>query len=201
MNRYSLTRIIKCLMEGRKGHFTVVCTTRDRRYEFNIFNKVELCIIDLKDDSSSVIMEFKDDCINIPEDEYDIKIIKETIYRNRNQIYTETTYHCLEPIQIYLPVFRVLGEQIVFLLKTGDSIKKMFFVNGRVFYCEEDEESITMQQSDLRKILSYGSEVLFFDRLPKKYSYGSINNLFNNYAIRKNKIFNIVKKGVVVSNS
>lgn len=200
MNSYSLTRIIKSLREGKKGHFKVICQTKTREYEFNIFNKVELIVKDLNDLSSSVLKEYRDDSFNIPDEDYTIKSITETIYTNRNEKYSETTLYCLDSVQIYLPVFRVLGEQVVFLLKYRGGIKRMFFVNGRVFYCDETEDEINVHQTDLRRVFdSFNGEIILFDRLPKKYSYGSINNYFSNYAEKKGKTYNVIKKGVMVN--
>lgn len=200
MNRYSLKSILVALNSGRKGKFTVHCSHESRDYIFYIDKNVTLVQQDSKDfiDMSRLFPNAEE--VKIPDHNYKLESIKETILTPSNKIYTETCYYCHDLVQVYLPVFRVYGEQVVFILKYSTGFKKMYFINGRVFYTEVNSDSITLYQSDLRQIFNSfpNSEISFFERLPKRYSYNTISRACSEKADALGLRFISSKKGVLV---
>ena len=202
LDRYRLIRLLVSLGEARKAVFDVVCKLGSNKYSFHVdrFNSITVTITNEETEAQVVsTYEFADN-INIPEGKYKVLTITESIYTTSKRLYTQTIHYCIELVQIYLPVFRVLGEQVVFLLKHKDGIKKMYFINGRVFYTEVDDECITLHQTDLRKVFNDfpNSEIKYFEKLPDRYSYNLIIEECRQKSVKESKEWKFVKKGVVV---
>lgn len=202
LDKYRLIRLLVSLGEARKAVFDVVCKLGANKFEFKVdkFNSITVTITNEETEAQVVsTYEFADN-IKIPDGRYKVISITESIYTPSQRLYARSSHYCIELVQIYLPVFRVLGEQVVFLLKYKDGIKKMYFINGRVFYTEVDDESISLHQTDLRKVFNDfpNSEILHFERLPDRYSYNNIYDECKQKSVREGKQWNFIKKGVVV---
>lgn len=202
LDKFRLIRLITSLCEARKGVFEITCRLSGVTYNFCIdrYNSISVTITNEENGAQVVSSYETPELIKIPSGKYKVLTIKETILTQSRKVYSETKINCTELIQIYLPVFRVLGEQVVFILGTKNGIKKMYFINGRVFYTDVDENSITLHQTDLRKVLNDfpNSEILHFERLPERYSYSNIHEECRQKSVKEGKSWNLVKKGVVV---
>lgn len=202
LDKFRLIRLLTSLCEARKGVFNVTCKLGSVTYHFCVdrYNSISVTITN-EETGDQVLSSYETpELIRIPSGKYKIISIQETVYTQSKRVYSDMTYHCTELIQIYLPVFRVLGEQVVFMLGTKNGVKKMYFINGKVFYTDVDDNSITLHQTDLRKVLNDfpNSEILHFERLPDRYSYSSIHDECRQKSIKEGKSWNLVKKGVVV---
>lgn len=202
LNRYRLLRLLFSLSEARKAVFDVTCQLGPNVYTFTLDRTHGITVNIKNEETDAQVISVYDsvDKINIPDGNYKIIKLVESIYTPSKRLYSQNINYCIEPIQIYLPVFRVLGEQVVFLLKHRDGIKKMYFINGRVFYTDVTKDSMTLYQTDLRKIFSDfpNSEILLFERLSDRYSYSNIFEECKRMCVNKGKTWNFVKKGVVV---
>lgn len=201
MDRFKLRRLFVALGEARKGKFELKCKLENNDYTFVIDRDTGITVtIHNNVTDVSVTTTYPDaESVEMVKGNYKIEYIKEIILTPSKRIYSETTNYCLELIQVYLPVFRVLGEQVVFLMKYKGGVKQMYFINGRVFYTDSSDTCLTLHQTDLRKVFNSfpNAEILYFERLPDRYSYKNIFNECHSSAIAQGKTWEVVKNGVV----
>ena len=71
----------------------------------------------------------------------------------------------------------------------------MFFINGRVFIINKLDNVIEIDQTDLRKLFNTHT-ILNFERLGRKYSYGSLFTIAENYAKENGLKISVKKYGM-----
>lgn len=202
MHKFGIKSILKTFKNARKANFEVKCLKGNQEYEFKISrnSNTTLTITDLDKGVSMTTTYDEIDNIFLPNDDYKVTLVKEIILTPHNTVYSEKIEYCVDQVQVYLPVFRVLGEQVVFLLKTKEGLKQMYFINGKVFYVIVSDDSFTLYQTDLRRLFNTfaESEIIMFDKLPQKYTY----NMFIKENHQKSKdmgfLWYHVKNGVIV---
>ena len=194
MRKDLLIKIIRTFKETTKAIFLVEVFNRDKHYKFRI-NKD--CIQLQVDDKFTGINEL--DLMNpdlesvLPNTDFRIKCITEEMYTLRNELYRSSYYNCLDDTQVYLPLFRVLGDQVVCLIKNNTGkLLKMFFINGRAFIINKIEDTLHIEQTDLRKVF-VNSEIVSFERLNRRYNYASVYSTAESYA-KENGLKVAVKK-------
>lgn len=178
MNRFMIKNIIKALRAGRKCKFKLVCTDGEIDYIFNVErdNDVYVTLINSKS-NMEVSYSFSDvDLLPLPDKKFTITYMEESILTPTNDNYQVTKFYCKDLVQIFLPVFRILNEQVVFLLKTSTGLKQMYFIHGRVVFAEVFEGCLTLYQTDLRKIFNefQNAEIVMFSRLLSRTSFKDI---------------------------
>lgn len=202
MNKYLLTRILAVCLSSKKAKFEVRCSTTEYFYIFTTKDGVIEVEAGNLSDNRSIVSTSHDSVstLSLPDIKYNVDSITETVYTYSGQPYTITAYNCLDDVNIYLPIFRVLEEQVVFIAQTpSGNFLNIYFVNGRAFYMSEDEDTVYGVQTSIRKL--FGREkmkLVLFDKLPRKQTYRSLIASMEVYAKKNNKKFSMVKNGVVM---
>lgn len=194
MSKSLIIKIVNSLKETKKAVFTLEVFTRNKDYKFKIkSDSIAVQVFDKKTEVNEL------DLVNcelesvLPDGVYKIKSIKEEIFTLRNELYTSTYFNCLDNAQVFLPIFRVLGDQVVFIYKSPNGkLEKAFFINGRAFAFSRCDELLELNQTDLKKLLN-NTTVINFEKLGRKYSYGSVFSIAEDYA-KKNELTLSVKK-------
>lgn len=178
MDKFLIKSFLKSLRSARKANFKFVCSTINYRYKFDIKRDsgIAMTIEDLinKFEVTSVYQTV--DEIFLYDGEYKVEFIEETILTPSNTNYQQTKIYCKEDVQVFLPIFRLLNEQVVFVLKTPKGYKQMYFINGKVLFEDIFDGYLTLYMTDLRKVFSIfpNAEIVMFDRLPTRTSFKSI---------------------------
>lgn len=196
MNRNLLIKYITCLQETKKAVFSVNVVSREKELKFKITKEsMKLQLID-RATSINELDLFVTDLESVLADvDYKVVSITESVYTLRNELYSSSFYNCIDYTQVYLPLFRILGDQVVFLAKSNTGkLEKMFFINGRVFTFSEVEDSFEVNQTDLRKVSNY--TIVNFEKLGRRYSYNTVFKLAEDYSNKKGLRMSVKKFGM-----
>lgn len=201
MSRLMIYSILKTLKSARKADFILECSCGSRRYVFTIARNSNIQL-EITEDSTGLVLlkEYSSvDKIVLPDEEYTITKIVETIRTQINTKYQETCHYCIDNVQRILPIFRVLSEQVVFLLKTDHGILKCYFISGKVFYVTIEDDVYTLVQTDLRRLFSSftNSKIVAFEKLPIKYNYNSVLKQCATHCEERNLKWELLRNGVV----
>lgn len=194
MNRRLLIKFLNSFRETKKACFIVELYNREKSFKFHVTREsVRVQVYD----RATGINEL--DLVNceiesiLPPGDYKIKCITEKVFTVRNELYSSFYYNCLDYTQVYLPLFRVLGDQVVFLVKTfSGKLEKAFFINGRVFLISKTDDTLEVDQTNLRNLFN-NAVILDYERLGRKYNYSTVFSVAENYA-KKNGLKISVKK-------
>lgn len=196
MHKSLIIKIINSLNETKKAVFTLDVQSRDKNYKFKIdSNSISVSVFDRKTNINELHLVDCDLEDILADTTYKVKSITEDIYTVRKELYSSIFFNCLDNSQIFLPIFRVLGDQVVFLYKPNNGkLEKAFFVNGRSFTFNVNDGVLELNQADLRRLLN-NSTVINFERLGRKYSYSSFFTLAEDYAKNNNLALSVKKFG------
>lgn len=200
MNRRLLLKTINYLKETKKSVFTLEVSSREKIYKLVISKEsVDIQIIDKATSINELSLVNCDPESVLLSEEYKILSLTESVYTVRNELYTSTYYNCIDYIQVYLPLFRVLGDQVVCLVKTpSGKLEKMFYINGRVFMFRKFDEILELDQTDLRRMLG-SCRVIDYEKLGRKYSYSSVFSSAEQFCKRNGLKLEVKKFGVTCS--
>lgn len=178
MDRFMVKSIVKVLNDARKANFKFICSDGKVDYAFDLQRgrDIDLTIIN-KEDKMEVSSSYTDvSSIFIPDKNYKAEYIEESILTPSNTDYQKTKIYCRDMVQVFLPIFRLLNEQVVFLLKTDVGMKQMYFIHGKVIFEEAFDGYLNLYQTDLRKIFNtyQNSEIVMFDKLPTRINFKTI---------------------------
>lgn len=196
MHKSLIIKIINSLNETKKAVFTLEVQSRDKNYKFKIdSNSISVSVFDRKTNINELHLVDCDLEDVLSDTTYKVKSITEDIYTVRRELYSSVFFNCLDNSQIFLPIFRVLGDQVVFLYKPNNGkLEKAFFVNGRAFTFNVNDGVLELNQADLRRLLN-NATVINFERLGRKYSYSSLFTLAEDYAKNNNLALSVKKFG------
>lgn len=197
MNRNLLIKILTYLKDTKKAVFIVEVVNRDKQFNFKVTrDSIGVQVLDRETGINELDL-VSDELENVlPIGEFKIKSITEKVYTLKNELYSSFFYNCLDSTQVYLPLFRVLRDQVVCLVKNpSGKLEKLFFINGRVFMINRTEEYLEINQTDLRKMFMTYS-IVDFEPLARKYSYSSLFALAESYAKENNLKMSVKKFGV-----
>lgn len=197
MHKFLIIKIINSLKETRKAVFTLKVFTREKDFTFKIeSNNIAVQISDRETGINEL------DLVNcnlddvLPDSQFKIKSITEEVFTLRKELYSSSFYNCLDNSQVFLPIFRVLGDQVVFIYKSpSGKLEKAFFINGRAFSFSKFDDVLEINQTDLKKLLN-NCTMINFERLGRKYSYGSVFSLSEEYVRNHNMKLSVKKFGL-----
>lgn len=197
MNKRLLLKTINYLRETKKATFIIEVSNREKVYKLTI-NKdsVNIQIIDKATSINELSLVNCDPEVILAGEEFKILSITENIYTLRNELYSSTYYNCIDYTQVYLPLFRVLGDQVVCLVRNPNGkLEKMFYINGRVFMFNRMDDVLQLDQTGLRKILG-SCKIVDYEKLGRKYSYSTVFSSAEQYCKKHGLKLEVNKFGV-----
>lgn len=204
MNRNMIRRVIEILFTSKKSIFELVCESRNGKYKYTYRidggnYKISETVSEEKSNFGYNQVYNDVDKINVPKDLV-IKSITDERYTFNGKIASRETIYVYREPELFIKLFRVLQENAVFYLANEQKNVKAYYINSRVFYVKELEDSITLYDTDLFKLYSSlpGGRVIMISKLPKKVNCGEFINSTKSESVTKGKKFNIVKNRVVI---
>lgn len=202
MSRNILRRILEILFTSKKSIFTLVCESDDGRYRYEYQvdgGNYKISETVSEERFSLGYNQVYDDVdkINIPKN-LTIKSITDERFTFKGKIASRETIYVYREPELFIKLFRVLQENVVFYLTNESKSIRAYYINSRVFFIKEDEGTITLYDTDLFKLYSAlpNSRIVMISRLPKKYNCGEFINFVKNESIRNNISFSIIKNRV-----
>ena len=200
MNRRLLLKTINYLRETKKAIFLLEVSTREKIYKLTVSkDSVDIQVVDKATSINELSLVNCEPEVILSAEEYKILSITENIYTLRNELYSSSYYNCIDYTQVYLPLFRVLGDQVVCIVRNpSGKLEKMFYINGRVFMFKKLDEVLELDQTGLRKMLS-SCKVVDYEKLGRKYSYSAVFSSAEQYCKKNNLKLEVNKFGVSCS--
>lgn len=199
-----IRRILEILFTSKKSIFELVCESRNGRYKY-VYQvdggnyKISETVSEERF-SLGYNQVYEDvDKINIPKDLV-VKSITDERYTFNGKIASRETIYVYREPELFIKLFRILQENAVFYLANEQKAIKAYYINSRVFCLKEEENSVTLYDTDLFKLYSAlpNSRIVMISKLPKKFNCGEFINSNKSDSMSKGKKFNIVKNRVII---
>lgn len=200
MTSTTLRLVIDALFQCDKASFTLKGRDREKNtYEFTIDSKISLKITSNKDEDKQIQTVYNK-VEDIPVKPLIVTNLEERRYNFNGGLTQKNTQNFYREIELFITIFKILSQNVVFLIKDTHTMKICFFISSRVFYLSEASDIIEVSELNLFKLYSLMDrpEIIMFSKLPKKYKYVDFFTEVNKLSEKKKKLFTNTKEGVEV---
>ena len=192
-----IRQIIEALSNSAKSEFILECESPARRFIFNINSKG--ITQDIIDNTGIELNTFYKDVHMIPLEE--CKPVKLTEIRTSpNGIVLEKNILGLsrEP-ELFLKLFRILKDQVVFIMQNTTESRVCYWIKGRLFYLHETSEIYELREVKFLNLYNEmpRAHVVLRSPLQRSYSIAAVFTEHEHTAKERGKLFKHNKTGVV----
>lgn len=202
MNSTVLRQVIGVLHSSTISSFILSCksTKLNRTYRFLISN--EKIVVEKKDISTNLEISTsysKPDDVELIEDLTPTEI-KEVRYNSSGLLLSTGRRKVYKEADLMLVLFKVLRENVVFVLQTDKVTRVCYYISSRVMFIRTSPRVVELVETNLYKLYNSmpGAKITMFSSLPRKYSCGDFYTTQNKIASRDCKEFRNCKEGVGV---
>ena len=116
---------------------------------------------------------------------------KEVIFKKNRSVLKETILYPDYPAQIYIELFKVIGERAYFTFKVGSKYIESYYVDGKVLFLEEDDNTIYLRGSNLFNLQTThpGYQILYISNSLDRCAYVDYVKSVERLASKKGKEF------------
>lgn len=199
MNRLVFNKIIETLFTSNKSEYVLKCTSRDFDFKIHINDVIKVETISKGNEpisfekiysSAEGMVLPKMNPVSITETRYTPS--GQLSYVHKEMIYKEA--------ELLLFVFKVLKQNVQFVLQNKETTRVCYFINSRSMYVKSTDKVNELVDTNIYRL--YGSmknaEVVLISSLPKRFSCGDFYIKQNEIAKKYNKEFRDIKDGVGV---
>lgn len=169
-----------------------------RQYKF-LISTVGNCMT-VCDSGICVTQEIKDiEMLQLP-NYFKLTKYVETEYTANGGISSRAEFNISKEASFFVRLFLLMKERVYFTLMQKGKVKDCYYIDGKVFYVEEDETSYKLMGTDLYKMVELGSYSIFtVCSLLDQFSYSTFMETHEHTAKLLNKRFVKYRFGQEVS--
>lgn len=200
MNTVVLRQVLEALQGSGISDFILCCKLRTRVYRF-LISKSKI-IVEIKDSSNDQEMSTEySKASDVPlEDKLEPTEIKEIRFTTNGLLTKIEKRKIYSEADLLLVLFKVLKENVVFVIKNEDTTRVCYYISSRVMYMKSSYRVLELVETNLFKLYNNlpKARMTMFSSLPRKYSCKDFYTEQNNTATRNGQDFRNGKEGVGV---
>ena len=199
MNSEVLNQIVNQLKFNTRYNFILDLENDTDEYLFDINNSNDYANLTVKDKKTGheTLINVDDDLFisvnNLkPKKFIEIRVNPRGVVIERNELILRNE------IELFIKIFRIMKEQVTFLLKTDNRLIVCYFISGKVFHVEQSGDVYEVHEDNFFRLTSlyYNSEVVLISPLPYHFSCGDFYTIQNKIAKSRNLSYHNNKNGV-----
>lgn len=199
MNVTVFKRILETLYSPDKAVFELECNSINYNYNIHIDKNIKVKATsrnNLKNSLEAIYIDVDD----VELEEITPTKITETRYTNSGSLSSKTMVMIYNEAELLLFVFKVLRQNVCFVLQNSEVTRCCFFINTRAMYIKSTKQVNELVDTNIYRL--YGSmknaKVIMFSTLPSKYNCGDFYAEQNRIARKHNKEFRDTREGIGV---
>ena len=160
------------------------------KYNFTIQNGIKLVISKHNVDKIMFMVNSMED-LQLEDTSFTPEILIETKYKPDGSIYSEQKNYIVYVAQLYIQLFRLMKERVNFVFIDRNKYYYCYYVDGKVLYAEETEDSYIIKGTNLFKLSESNPEyeILYVSQSVDRPSYATFMDSSHKCSILKNKKF------------
>lgn len=197
MRNITLVQVIKVLKNSNKSSFELRLKGKENNYKLTIAENIKCEVLGKQNEPISQYTRTEPSDIDI--DDVTVTYMKEIKY-NCIDIIEEHILYLKRETELYIKLFRILRENVMFLIESEGVIHQLHYINGRVYVIIETEDTYEVHETDMLNLHTMFPDfsVVLLSSLPKRYHYSNFFSEQNSIAVNRGKVFRNYKRGVAV---
>lgn len=190
---HTLKNVLKYFqMYTKDDKYIISCKGNNTNYDYTFTVTKEGVSLLLKTGEFEVMDPIGDIELYIFKDkDFTIKKFEEVKFRSGETIYEKLESNIFYEAQLFVKVFRVMNERVVFTFVCDNVFYDCYYVDGKVYYIMEDDDSYRLHGTDLFKLAQSHKNyrILRISSPRVRMSHGEFMEKQNRIAVAKNKEF------------